>query len=229
MADIAPELWKRIERLIKSGAAANPVMQRLLKAEKKNYEDAHQYAIQSGKNTARALQTVLKQSALPDGIMYFNIAERTVRPALVMMYEDVADFCGTTQELLNAAAGIGIKAIRPELNDSRIRGIVDRMTEAAEFKAIEWIMNAPVVNFAQSVVDDSVFTNAAFHKEAGMSPKITRSSAGKCCTWCDALVGVYDYPVENEDVYRRHDNCNCTTSYDPGTGRRQDVWNKRWS
>ena len=31
------------------------------------------------------------------------------------------------------------------------------------------------------------------------------------------------------DVYARHNNCTCTVEYDPGDGRRQDVWSKQWT
>lgn len=224
--DIAPEMWERIKRLYNSGNAADKVLQGLLARENKTYEGAHQYAIRLGKNTSRALLSVLTEEALPNGRMYYNIAERTVRPALSLAYKDVASYCEETQAVLNSASGLGIKPIKPEMNDDRIVGIIDRLTGDVDFESIKWILGAPVVNFTQSVVDDSVITNADFHKKAGLSPKIERISNGKCCEWCENLVGVYNYPVTNTDVYRRHDNCNCITTCDV-SGSKINVWTKR--
>lgn len=31
------------------------------------------------------------------------------------------------------------------------------------------------------------------------------------------------------DVYRRHERCRCRVEYDPGDGRRQNVWDKKWT
>lgn len=228
MTDIAPELWERIDRLYKSGMASNPAISRILTARERNYAIAQKYAIQAGKTASRALKTVLIPDILPDGKMYFNIAERTVRPLLAELYEDVVQFCEEAQIAINDAVGIGMNAIKPELNDSRIVGIIDRMTEAESFSDIAWIMKAPVVNFSQSIVDDSVKANADFQHESGLKPIITRTLAGKACEWCANLAGVYSYPVKNEDVYRRHDNCTCIVEYSPGNGRRQNVWNKSW-
>ena len=40
------------------------------------------------------------------------------------------------------------------------------------------------------------------------------------------MAGRYEYGTEPEDVYRRHDNCGCTTIYENGR-QRQDVWSKK--
>ena len=72
--------------------------------------------------------------------------------------------------------------------------------------------------------------NAEFQNRAGVSPKIVRKSPTKCCPWCDALVGEYKYPDDvPDDVYRRHDNCNCIVEFYPGDGKKQNVWSKQWS
>lgn len=225
--DIAPEMWERIRRLYQSGKLADAELQNLLKKTVKTYEQAHRYAIRLGENTSRALLSVLTEDALPNGRMYFNIAERTVRPALSLAYEDVVSYCEEAQADLNAAAEIGIKPIKPKMNDDRIVGIINRLTGDVDFESIKWILGAPVVNFTQSIVDDSVITNADFHKKAGLSPKIVRTSDGKCCEWCDKLVGTYDYPVDNKAVYQRHDNCNCITDYYDSEGNKNGVWGNR--
>lgn len=234
MTDIAPELHARIARLYASGMAANPIIQDLWTRDHKTYSDAQVFAIQTGKSASRAMTTILRPDILPDRRMYFNIAERTVRPALEACFESVTDFCAEVQKNINRTAGIGIKAIKPALNDDRIRGMVDRLTEAELFEDILWMLDAPVVNFSQAVVDDYARKNADFHREAGLAPKIERTSVDGCCEWCSGLLGTYtydaDFMADHEDIFRRHDNCNCVVNYVPGSGsKRQNVWSKRWT
>jgi hypothetical protein len=140
----------------------------------------------------------------------------------------VADYCEAVQTELNKAAGIGIKAIRPELNQDKIDGIVNRLSEEDAFEKISWILEEPVLNFIQSVVDDAVKENAEFHHKAGLGPKIIRKEVGNCCDWCKKVVGSYEYPDVPKDVYRRHRYCRCTVEYDPGDGRRQNAHTKKW-
>ena len=113
----------------------------------------------------------------------------------------------------------------------RIQGILNRASDAPKFSGVRWILGDGVLtNYMQSFVDDTMKRNAEFQSKAGVSPKIVRKSPTKCCPWCDALVGEYKYPDDvPDDVYRRHDNCNCIVEFYPGDGKKQDVWSKQWS
>lgn len=62
-----------------------------------------------------------------------------------------------------------------------------------------------------------------------LNQKLLETTDGHGCAWCSKLAGVYTYPNVDRDVYRRHDNCTCTVDYQPGNGKRQDVWTKKWS
>lgn len=86
--------------------------------------------------------------------------------------------------------------------------------------------NAPVANVAKSFHDDYIQANAKFRSEAGLKCWIVRTTDGNCCKWCTQVAGRYEYGSEPGDVYRRHDNCGCTTVYENGR-QRQDVWSKK--
>ena len=104
--------------------------------------------------------------------------------------------------------------------------------ENKSFDNVSWLLDAVVSNFCMSIVDDFVRENADFQYNAGMSPKIVRTTDGKCCKWCDKLAGTYDYEkVRNtgNDVFRRHRNCGCIVAYDPGDGRIQNAHSKEWT
>lgn len=113
----------------------------------------------------------------------------------------------------------------------RTQGILNRASEAEKFSGVRWILGDGVItNYMQSFVDETMKRNAEFQSRAGVSPKIVRKSPTKCCPWCDALVGEYKYPDDvPDDVYRRHDNCNCIVEFYPGDGTKQDVWSKEWA
>ena len=70
--------------------------------------------------------------------------------------------------------------------------------------------------------------NASFRNDAGLKCYIVRTAAYKCCEWCSNIAGRYPYDVWEmpEDIFRRHDNCDCKTIFENGK-QRQDVWSKR--
>lgn len=195
---------------------------------KATYLDAHTFAIEIGQILSDVYKENLSEERLPDGKMYYNITKKILQPTLERNYHLVSDYCVSTQELLNREAGIGIAAQRPQLNQSMIDGLIDKVSSADHFDAVKWVLDAPVRNFTQHIVDESVKKNAEFQYKAGLRPKIIRTSSGHCCDWCEEVAGVYDYPKAPKDAYRRHSNCRCTVDYHPGDGKKQDVWSKKW-
>lgn len=81
-------------------------------------------------------------------------------------------------------------------------------------------------NITLSFHDDSVRENAKFRNDAGLTCYLDRQTDGKCCPWCSDAAGRYLYGTEPRDIYRRHDNCNCTVIFENGR-QRQNVWTKR--
>lgn len=114
--------------------------------------------------------------------------------------------------------------------ENRIQGIVDRVSSEDDFDSIKWITQAPVQTFCRSAVDETAQKNAALHNDLGIQAKIVRVTTGReNCKWCDNLAGTYNYEdVKNtgNDVFRRHDDCDCIVMYEPGNGTYQDVWTK---
>ena len=93
--------------------------------------------------------------------------------------------------------------------------------------ASKWLLGQPVIeNLLQGIVTNSIKENAEFQYKSGMQPKIVRRTDGNCCEWCSRMAGEYTYPDCPPDVYRRHNNCNCTVEYYPGDGRTQVIWSK---
>ena len=222
MEDVAPKLLEAIRKdftELLDGA----------KIEKMNYMAAGFYADKVGEALAEAFRRNISPESLPDGKMYWNIADRVVRPMLEDDHKLVADAAQEVQQILNKEAGIGLKAQRAPLDQDKVAGILNKVSAAEDYADVAWVLDEPVKTFSRSVVDDTLRRNVEFQGKAGLRPRIIRTAESKCCKWCSALDGVYSYPDVPKDVYRRHERCRCDVEYDPGGARRrQNVHTKRW-
>lgn len=230
--DIVPSLLKKIKSEFEGTRLDSEVLKDLLSKlhhSKASYLDANKYAIEIGEILSKALGASLTNETLPDGKMYYNIAQRVLADVLGRNYELVSDYTEQVQKNLNSEAKIGLTAQVPELNQDRIDGLVNRLASEESFDDIKWLIVDPIVIFSQSIVDDSIRKNVEFHHKVGLSPKIVRRVVGHPCKWCKSLEGSYNYPEVPKDIYRRHGNCRCTVDYHPGNGKKQNVHTKRWA
>lgn len=231
MIDIAPELLEKLRKSFSEKYNKNKKIEKILstiKDGKPTYAEVNDLSIEVGDILAEVFKENISSDILPDGKMYYNIAKRTVEPMMINNYDIVIENATIVQEILNKQAGMGIKAQTPDLNQSRIDGIINRLDEEEVFDDVKWILDEPIKNFTQSIVDDVIEKNAKFHEGLGLSPTITRIVKGNCCDWCRQVAGDYNYPDVPEDIYKRHRYCRCTVEYNPGDNKRQDVWTKQW-
>lgn len=230
--DISPELLEKITNSFKENISKKQSLKKLKElVEKGNatYQEAHSYAIGVGEAMADAFSSNLSADILPDGKLYYNIAEKIIPPTMNKGFDMVSVVTQRIQQSLNKKAGLNIKAIAPDLNEDRIDRIVGIVSRYDNYDDASRYLSEPVMsNFTQSIVDDSIKRNAEFHKECGMEPYIERRLAGNCCSWCAAVAGKYRYSEAPKDVYRRHKNCKCTTEYYPRKGGvGTNVWTKK--
>lgn len=233
MEDVLPSLLEKINKDFDERAAKSKTIQQsmsLLKQKKATYIEANNFGVEVGKILSDVLGTHVTVDVLPDGKMYFNIAERLFNSTLQKNFDLISAYATDVQSELNQLAGFKLKSQVPELNQDRIDGIVKRVSSEDDFEKILWLLKEPIVTFSQSVVDDTLKKNIDFQAKAGLKPKIVRKLVGKACDWCRNLAGSYDYPNVPSDVYHRHERCRCTVEYDPRDidKKRQDVWSKNW-
>ncbi|MGI6348900.1 MAG: hypothetical protein ACOXZ0_03195 [Eubacteriales bacterium] len=158
--------------------------------------------------------------------MYYNIAQRILEPTMGNNHELISTAAAQIQTNLNKQAGIGIKGIKAPLNKDRISGIVNKISAEDDFEKVKWMLDEPIINFSQSIVDDTAKANSEFHDKAGLVPKVTRTVVGGCCEWCAAKAGTYTAPNIPKDIYQRHRFCRCTIEYDPGDGKKRKISSK---
>lgn len=234
--DITPGLLKKIQDDFQENFDKSSVISDLYKKVRDGtatYKEANEFAIEVGDILAGAYRNNLSSAVLPNGKMYYNIAQRIIEPTMKRNYELITDVTNQVQTALNKSAKIGVKAIQPKLNLDRIHGIVNKVSNAEIYDDVAWALDEPIKVFSQSIVDDAIKENAEFQHGSGMSPKIVRTSTGKCCDWCDKVAGVHDYEKVRDTgnaVFRRHQYCRCIVLFDPADGRNQvqNAHSKKW-
>lgn len=232
MEDIAPILLNQILNDFYISIKGNAKLKNLRKKVEDGtatYVDVNGYASIISSCMKNAFSKYMKSDNLPDGRCYYNIAERIISSTEHEQYALIADFAESVQSLLNKKAQIGLKAQRASEDNEAVKSLSNVAANAREYDHVAKSISQSIERMGKNIVDRSVQQNAEFQVKAGLNPKIIRKTDGSCCEWCSRIAGVYDYPNNvPSEIYRRHNNCSCTVEYDPGSGRRQNVWNKQW-
>ena len=231
--DISPELleelknefWKNYNGNDKINAAVDA----LRGSEGLNYKEAYNYSLEVGKSLTGAIRVKTRSDMLPDGRMYYNIADKALRPMLENNYRLISDYCVKTQNALNERAGIGIKGVAAPINEDRVNGLLNVAAAAQQFDDIVGEFCRECENYSLSVVDEHIKKNAEIQNSAGLSPKIERYCGHSGCDWCSSLAGTYEYEKVKDtgnDVFRRHRGCTCTVVFIPINGRAENAHSK---
>lgn len=191
------------------------------------FADGHDYAERLGENLSKALTSNLTADNLPDGRLYYNIASRTVTPALEENYNLTNDAAEKIQKIVDKKSKIGLGSVRADFPKERINGLIDKMTrdDITLEDALVWLKE-PIINNCEAFFDDFIDSNAKFRENAGLKSKLIRKAEPNCCKWCANLEGVYDYDNAPEDIYRRHEFCRCIVTYQ-SEKTSQNVWSKK--
>lgn len=223
--DIAPGLIDKVNKEFDENLAKDKKATALkdkLERGSASYKDAYAYAESVGNARAKAFGDQISSDVLPEGKMHYNIASRLLEDSLTTDHDMVAEYAAGVQKAYNEKAGIGLKALEPDVNQDRINGFVEGVCNADNYDDVAWKLAEPVVTHARSVVDDTIKKNAEFQYKAGVNATVTRDADSKCCEWCSDLAGDYVYPKVPREVFQRHDNCKCTVDYN---GRKLAAFN----
>lgn len=234
MEDIGAKLYELIksefDRLTARDVQLIGLTERI-KREKATTKDLSEYSCRLGTHLRTAIEHNVSADALPNGQMYYNIAEKILSPLLHDNYDDINDIAVNIQEQLDKAQGIHIKPQKADFPEDRLHTVLNAASEPELDEAtIIRRMSSPAENMTAGFADDYIEANAKFRSKAGFDTYIIRDDHSGCCPWCAKQAGKYRYPDEvPKEVFGRHDNCKCTVEYITG-GTRQFVWSKRsWS
>ncbi len=218
--DIAPALLDAVEknfheRLEKSGATKSAMLKRIRDG---TTQSINNYTDKVGKALSRAFVDEITPEVLPDGVFYYNIAQKVVIPPLNEAHDMVNEVASEMQTIKNTKAGINLKPIRPPIEEDRVKGIIELLVNGEFADNIHYFIE-PIRNIVDHFGDYHSQKNAEFLSNTGIEITITRSTGGKACDWCEERAGVYhDYKeaLENE-AFARHEGCRCDVSISNGS------------
>lgn len=236
--DIVPELLRLLRERFGDGVANDREVKRIVEKIANGtakLSDVHDYSIATGETLSKALSEIMTPDRLPDGRIYWNIADRTIKPLIEQEYSLVNEIAEQIQEIVNESDGIRLEAVRAEFPEGRIKGYLDKLV-GDEIDQFRWLLE-PVINISESFSDDYMMANADARYKTGLKVSIiretesagTRSSHGHKyfipCDWCSRLAGEYAYPGVPPAVFQRHESCRCKVTY-KNERQRQNVWSK---
>jgi len=201
-----PQL-RQISKKIKDGTA--------------DFSDTFRYSELVSKHIGAVMQAHIGEITNPLGKEY------VCKALLEDHYEAINDVLGTVQVSLDAELGIHLKPIKPPKPLERIQQVAHALEDpGAKPEVIRRRANAPVATVAKSFHDDYIRINAQKRQDLGFKCYLNRVAVNGCCSWCTDVAGRYVYGDHPKDIFRRHDNCDCTVTFENGR-QRQDVWSKR--
>lgn len=128
--DIVPGLQKAIKKSFQQNISKHKGIQGFLIAVKKDtakMEEVSTYAADLGKCASDALKIHLQADNLPDGNLYWNIVQRTIKPLMKDVHTLVNAAAVDIQKKEDKKQRIGIKPIIPSFPEERIDKILNKL------------------------------------------------------------------------------------------------------
>ena len=124
------------------------------------------------------------------------------------------------QTVANKKAGIGLKSIRPPIEENRVKGLIDAVT-SGEFSGTAHYLDYPVQCLVDHFADNHMAKNAEFLDESGIYTYVIRTAEANCCDWCSERAGTYESyrDAQDNEAFARHDGCRCTLEIRSGKTR----------
>lgn len=191
-----------------------------------DYKDAHDFASKA----AELLCDVLKLYMDPATVTYDD-AVQIFTAVMKKNHEEVARVCAKAQNDMYKKAGVGLKALTPDFNADKARGLATVVTDTEEIT--DDYIRTLIKNNSLAVVDDSIRVNAAAATNLGLAVHITRTyddvglhNGKDVCQWCMDRVGDWtDYgEAFRAGAFERHPGCGCMIEYHVG---KTHTWQNR--
>lgn len=197
--------------LMKAKAAVDPQLRSVLKRVGKGtagFKDTAEYSVQFAHLLGRTLSdNVLDIPA--------DVREAVTEELLRYGYDDMNTILAEVQKSLDEQAGIHIRPQKADFPSERVQQFAHSLIDpTVEDSIIKRRAKAGSETITKSFHDGFIKKNAQFRNDAGLKCYITREAVGGCCEWCSEVAGRYEFGSQPSDIFRRHDNCDCTIDYD---------------
>lgn len=191
-----------------------------IRSGKADYEDTAAYSARAGKMIGALFSRRLPEIPPEE-------REQLCVELLHDQYIDINAAVDAAQRYLDERLGIQLAPQHAPFDSERGHQIGSSLRDLSKpVETLQRRARAATETTVKSMHDDRMKTEAKFRSRAGLNCFITRKAVSGCCAWCTAMAGRYAYGEEPDDIYRRHDNCDCTVTFENGR-KRQDVWSKR--
>lgn len=191
-----------------------------IRSGKATYEDTAAYSARAGKMIGALFSRRLPEIPPEE-------REQLCVELLHDQYIDINAAVDAAQRYLDERLGIQLAPQHAPFDSERGHQIGSSLRDLSKpVETLQRRAKAATETTVKSMHDDRMKTEAKFRSRAGLNCFITRKAVSGCCAWCTAMAGRYAYGEEPDDIYRRHDNCDCTVTFENGR-KRQDVWSKR--
>lgn len=130
MEDITPKLYDEILRDFNKRIDEDGFIQSFSKKIDNKSATAEQvstYARRLGEHGSEALCKYLTENNLPDGKLYWNIAERTIRPLAEVIHKLVCEAAVAVQLIDDEKSGIGLKPRTPAFPEERFNALINKV------------------------------------------------------------------------------------------------------
>lgn len=191
-----------------------------IRSGKATYEDTAAYSARAGKMIGALFSRRLPEIPPEE-------REQLCVDLLHDQYIDINAAVDAAQRYLDERLGIQLAPQHAPFDSERGHQIGSSLRDLSKpVETLQRRAKAATETTVKSMHDDRMKTEAKFRSRAGLNCFITRKAVSGCCAWCTAMAGRFEYGEEPDDIYRRHDNCDCTVTFENGR-KRQDVWSKR--
>ena len=209
-SSILEAVAKDFRKKYQSSKAVNNL---ILKIEKgtASHTDSYRFAQKVSDFLNYAIKNNMTGSTLPNGKLYYHIAESVLTPLLKNNHALITNYAKDVQSMMNKKDDIPFKGRTAKCNLDRIEGICSEYSRSDLFDETQQELADTIENYSLSSVDDTIKENARFLNNIGYYEVVERRADNGTCKWCRSLEGTYDYsPNMDNTVFKRHKRCRCT-------------------
>lgn len=151
--------------------------------------------------------------SLSANVLSLSEREAVCTALLKDRYNDINSVLAQVQRSLDEKMGLHLAPQKAAFPAERVAQIAHSLVDpTVPDETITRRANS-AANVSMSFHDDYIRENAKFRNDAGLKCYIVRMGTN-CCTWCSDVAGKYRFGDQLPDIFRRHDNCDCTIIYD---------------
>lgn len=140
MADVGQELYQEIRDEFQSSLNKDKELARIqsrIDKEKADFADIYKYADRIGQLASEILINCLTEDKLPGGVLYWNIAQKTIKPLFEYIHQIINEKAAAVQKYIDSSSGIGINTVSGPFPEDRINDLIQKLVDTSVKEAEE--------------------------------------------------------------------------------------------